>query len=185
MNTNPFGQIHANIKCEFNLICVRDMITTYSQMHHTDNYSQHSSMIWSVCPNYWVFTYKLSGCGFKSPCSHLNFRYHACFEQGVSWHCGFTVICARDMITTCSQIHCIDKYSQHSLIIWPVWPNGWVFVYNISGCGFKSRCSHLNFRHCACFKQRAPWHSGQFRVWIDSEMRTWHDKNIHSNALYR
>ena len=30
---------------------VRDMTTTYSQMHRTDNYSEHSSIIWSVWPN--------------------------------------------------------------------------------------------------------------------------------------
>ena len=30
---------------------VRDMIRTYSQMHHTDKYSPHSSFIWSVWLN--------------------------------------------------------------------------------------------------------------------------------------
>ena len=25
-----------------------------------------------------------------------------------------------------------------------VCPNGWVFVYELSGCGFESSCSHLN-----------------------------------------
>ena len=25
-------------------------------------------------------------CGFESSCSHLNFRFCACFEQGVLWH---------------------------------------------------------------------------------------------------
>ena len=58
--------------------------------------------------------------------------------------------------------------------------NGWVFVYELSGCGFESSCSHLNFRFHTCFKQRVPWHSGHCRVWIHSEMRTWHDKNIES-----
>ena len=28
------------------------------------------------------------GCGFESYCSHLNFRFRACFEQVVSWHSG-------------------------------------------------------------------------------------------------
>ena len=46
------------------------------------------------------------------------------------------------MIRTYSQMHRTDKYSQHSSIIWPVWPNGWVFVYELSGCGFESNCSH-------------------------------------------
>ena len=52
--------------------------------------------------------------------------------------------------------------------------NGWVFVYELSGSGFESSCSHLNFS----FKQRVPWHSGSCRVWIHSETRAWHDKNI-------
>ena len=30
----------------------------------------------------------------------------------------------------------------------------------------------------ACFEQGVPWHSGHYRVWIHSEMRTWHDKYI-------
>ena len=25
----------------------------------------------------------------------------------------------------------------------PVWPNGWVFVYKLSGSGFESSCSHI------------------------------------------
>ena len=32
-----------------------------------------------------------------------------------------------------------------STFLWSVWPNGWVFVYELSGCGFESRCSHLKF----------------------------------------
>ena len=34
-------------------------------------------------------------------------------------------------------------------------------------------------------KQGFPWHSGNYRVWILSETRTWHDKNIQSNVTYR
>ena len=32
-----------------------------------------------------------------------------------------------------------DKCSQHSSIIWTFWLIGWVFVYELSGCGFESR----------------------------------------------
>ena len=42
-------------------------------------------------------------------------------------------------------MHRTDKYSQHSSIIWPVWLNGWVFVYELSGCGFESRCCRFIF----------------------------------------
>ena len=99
--------------------------------------------------------------------------------------CGFTLKLVRDMIKTYSQMHRTDKYSQHIWIIWPVWLNGWVFVYELSGCEFESRCSHLMFRYGACFKQGVPWHSGNCRVWIHCQTRTWHDKNIQSNAPYR
>ena len=40
-------------------------------------------------------------------------------------------------------MHCTDKYPQHDSIIWPVWLNGQVFAYKLSGCGFKSCCSHI------------------------------------------
>ena len=56
--------------------------------------------------------------------------------------------------------------------------NDYYFVNELSGCGFKSRCSHLNLRFLACFVQGVPWHSGNYRVWIHSEACTWRDKNI-------
>ena len=140
-------------------------------MHRTDKYSQHSSIIRPVWLNGWVFVYKLSGCGVESSCSHLNFKFRTCFEQGVSWHsgkaiikCGFTVKRVRDMTRTCSQMHRTDKYSQHSSTIWPLWLNGWVFVFELSGCGVKSSCSHLNFKFRACFEQGVSWHSGKATI---------------------
>ena len=66
-----------------------------------------------------------------------------------------------------------------------IWLNGWVFVYGLSDCGFESCCSHLIFRNGACFEKLVPWHSGNCRVWIHSQTRTWHDNNIQSNAPYR
>ena len=65
-----------------------------------------------------------------------------------------------------------------------VWPNGWVFVYELSGSGLEPSCSHLNFRLPACFEQGVPWHLGSYIVWIHSETRTWHDKNIQSYLKY-
>ena len=55
-----------------------------------------------------------------------------------------------------------------------------MFFYELSGCGFEYSCSHLNFRFRACFEQGVPWPSGNYRVWIHSKTRTWHDKNIQS-----
>ena len=37
--------------------------------------------------------------------------------------------------------------------------NGWNFIYKLSGCGFESRCCHLNFRYGTSFEQGVPWHS--------------------------
>ena len=43
--------IQATVECGFTLKCIRDMTRTYSQMHHTDKYPEHSSIIWPVWPN--------------------------------------------------------------------------------------------------------------------------------------
>ena len=80
-----------------------------------------------------MFVYELSGCGFEFSCSHLYFKFRACFEQGIPWdsvtiECGFTLKRVRHMIRTYSKMQRTDKYSQHSSIIWSVWLNSWVFV---------------------------------------------------------
>ena len=46
---------------------------------------------------------------------------------------------------------------------------GRVFIYKLTGCGFKSCCYHLNFRYHTCFEQWVPWRSGNYRVQIHSE----------------
>ena len=61
VSSKEFLDIKANIECSFTLKCIRDMIRTYSQMHHTDKYSQFNSIIWSVWPKGSVFAYELSG----------------------------------------------------------------------------------------------------------------------------
>ena len=78
--------IQATIQCGLILKRERDIIRTYSQMPRTDKYSQHSSIILIVWINGWVFVYELSDCGFQSSVSHLNFKFCACFEQGVLGH---------------------------------------------------------------------------------------------------
>ena len=40
--------IQATIECGFTLKGIRDMSTTYSQMHLTNKYSEHDSIIWAV-----------------------------------------------------------------------------------------------------------------------------------------
>ena len=71
-------------------------------------------------------------------------------------------------------MYCTGKsYNITCSIIWPVWLNGWVSVYSIKGCGFKSSDIALV----------SIWHL--YGVWVYSETHTWHDQNIQSNAPYR
>ena len=158
VSRKEFLNIQANIKCGFTLNSVPYLILTYSQMQGKDKYLKHGSMIWSVWPNDWLFGYELSVCGFASRCTHLKLRYHACSKQGVleiqaSIKCGFTLKCVGDMILKYSQMQRTDKYSQQSSIIWPVWHNSWVFVYELGGCGFGTGWSKLKLRYRACFEQ--------------------------------
>ena len=62
-----------------------------------------------------------------------------------------------------SQMHRTQKYSPHSSIICPVWRNGWVFVYELKGCGFESRCCHFNFRYGAFFDMNPTTHVRQVK----------------------
>ena len=83
VSSKDFLDIQTTMECRFHLKRLCDMIITYRQMHHTDKYLQHSSIIQPVWLNGCVFIYKLSGCGFKYCCCHLNFRYCTCFKQGI------------------------------------------------------------------------------------------------------
>ena len=73
----------------FTLKRVLDMIKTCSQMHHTDTYWNHSSIIWLVRTNGWVLVYELSASRFESCCNHFTgtflmveiFSIKACMDQ--------------------------------------------------------------------------------------------------------
>ena len=58
----------------------------------------------------------------------------------------------------------------------------WALICTV-GCGFESRCTRLNFRYRTCFEQGVPWHSGNYRVCIHSETRTWRNENIQSDSF--
>ena len=51
--------------------------------------------------------------------------------------------------------HLVHKPTLNHLLnlVWPVWLNGWVFVYEIKGCWFEFSYSHLNFRFPVCSEQ--------------------------------
>ena len=56
-------------------------VNRYKKMtkHWNENISFHLN--WNLNWNGWVFVYELSGCGSDSHCSHLTYKYRACFEQ--------------------------------------------------------------------------------------------------------
>ena len=79
-------------------------------------------------------------------------------------------------------------------------------IWNLSDCNWTQTRNHLvltqTLKHLAklakwiqlqslklqiscLFRAWSSLHSGNYRVWVHSEMRTWLDKNIQSNALYR
>ena len=137
-----------------------------------------------------MLVYELSGRGLEFICCQLTFRFCAFFDQAVPWQSGSyrAWILSEWRPSNDKNIYQIPrtgKYSQRRSIIWIVWRNGWVFVFKVIGCGFQFSSSHLKFSFCACFEQPVPLQSGNCRVWIHSEMHTWHDKNIQSNGLYR
>ena len=61
---------------------------TWTQNHLVHKRTLNHLVKWLSVSNDWVFVYKLTGSGFEFSCSHLNFRFCACFEQGVPWHPG-------------------------------------------------------------------------------------------------
>ena len=160
------------------------MKRTYTQLHLRDKYSEHSSIIWSVWPNGWMVVNELNGSGFESSSHNAHSSSKDFLDIQATIECGFTLRRVRGMIRRYSQLHHTDKYSEHGSNIWSVWPNGWVFVYKLSGCGFESRWSYLTFTSRACFEPGFTWHSSNYRVCIHSETRTSHDKNIQSIAPY-
>ena len=64
----------------------------------------------------------------------------------------------RYLTCNCMYVLCMSRTRsrvnlQHSSIIWPVWLNGWVFIYELSGCGLESSCGHLLLHAPLSFKQ--------------------------------
>ena len=161
-------------------------------IHRTDKYSKQRPIIWPVWLNGWVFVYQLSGCRFGSSWSELNFRFHASFQQELLniqaiIECGFTLKRVPDMIRTYSKTDSTDKSSQKRSVIWSVELNAFVFVYQLSACRFKSKCSQSSFRFQTCFDQGVPSQVLNLLNVLNyshSETRTWYGKKIQWNATY-
>ena len=51
-------------------------------------------------------------------------------------------LCCQVKLVALSYLILIVFWLRFKLFIRPVWLNGWVFVYKLSGCGFESPCCH-------------------------------------------
>ena len=109
-----------------------------------------------------------------------SFQVMLIFQLCISQWISCLVLCFSQAHTQLSDCNGTQTHN-HLVNEQPVWLNGWVLVYELSGCGFEYRCKNFRFR--ACFEQGVPWHSGNYRVWIHSETRTWHDKNIQTYPI--
>ena len=81
---------------------------------------------------------------FQSRCNYLTFSMVPLLSKEViinqvSIECGFSLKHVRDTIRTHNKFYLTDKYSEHSSIIWPIWLNDGVLIYELSGCFFESR----------------------------------------------
>ena len=81
----PKGDFHAHCSLE-DCKGVADHCIKYALSYPTEklyqsncNYSSHENSFDQCEIGTISEVYELSGCGFESHCSHLNFRYRACF----------------------------------------------------------------------------------------------------------
>ena len=97
---------------------------------------------------------KLGGCGFKSHDSQLSFRYHACFEQGVSCHPGIYTL----------WIHSEGVYMLHAWLT-PVLESPGIFLWSNSP---KERLpsKHQDFLGFCCMSNLAVhWLTAVIFIW--------------------
>ena len=87
------------------------------------------------------------------------------FSKSIFKH---NTLCNRDGIQTHN--HSVRKWTLNHFAKLAKWLTCVVSTYLYS--------IHVNSRYRACFEEGVPWHSGNYRVYIHSEMRTWHDNNI-------
>ena len=115
-----------------------------------------------------------NGSMIRLPCWTYYFLMIELCPEYLSVRCNWLYV----LIMSCTRF----RVNLHSTVAWmsrnSLTGNYWVFVYKLNGSRFESSYSHLNFRLRTCFEQGVPWQSGNYRVWIYSETRTWHDKNM-------
>ena len=73
VSSKEFPDIQATIECRFTQKCVHEMLITYSQIHHTNKYSQYSSVIRKTSLAKWLSVrLRTKWLWVRTCCSHLN-----------------------------------------------------------------------------------------------------------------
>ena len=87
----------------YTLHCINWVVIEHvNNLFHCNWTRPQNHLVRKRTSEFWVFVYELSefwvfvfvsvrlrtGSGFEYSCSHLNFRFRACFEQGIAWHSG-------------------------------------------------------------------------------------------------
>ena len=137
----------------------------------------------------WLSVRLWTNCGLESGCSHLNLRLRTCFKQGVPLHSGHYRVWIHSVTCTWDEKNILSNAPYRNVLAsqlnYFVSLDKWLNFRSWNKCGLDKACSHLNFRLRASFRQGVNLHLGYYRVWIIPETRTWHDKNIQSNATYK
>ena len=101
--------------------------------------------------------------GFKNPVRNLD-NFRQAVENPRSWdpmgyffpkntflHLKYYI--QRIYLSDCNWTRTHNHLAHKRTLNQPVWLNGWVFFYELSGGGFESSCSHLKFRFPASSKE--------------------------------
>ena len=82
------SQVHTSVRINLHsIVCLNVKELLAWRRRHIWSLGD-SKIYWPVWLNGLVFVNELNGCGFESCCCHLNFRYDACFQQGIAWYSG-------------------------------------------------------------------------------------------------
>ena len=92
---------------------------------------------------YWsIFKFMLTSAEICSQKWYIDFQVQKVIQvpfYQFSCHLIIWNICSKHLLYTSLIINTND------LTVWPIWWNSWLFVYELSGCGFEFRCSHAWF----------------------------------------
>ena len=129
VSSNGFLHIQANIECVFTMKRVHDMTrhtvkysVQISTLNTAQSFGQFDQMVECSFKNKVVVG--LSQVAVTSPSHFAPASSKEFLDIKANIECGFTLKGVRGMTRIYSQMHRTDKFSEHSSILCPVFPNG-------------------------------------------------------------